>query len=362
MEPSFREPTLEIVQLVDSGKPPEAIREFLVKRLNVNLYKRYMDKGILKYSKQDLDYMNSEIAKKLREFEQEKDANAESESYIIETNKKVCEFYAQTFDVKRFEELTGELLEKDNSASLKMNILMCRIRMAIILEDIRSLEKHIEDADFVFESSSDWECKNRFKVYFGLFYLLRAEFDKAATYFCDSLTSFSAYELLSFEKLILYLVFSSLISFERNRLKKDVIDNPEVRKCRALLELPECLFGCEYSKLFRKLLAFIEHCESDCFLRPFKEYFCKEMKIKGYYQLLLCYQSLHLDKMAQYFNVEAEHIEEDLRNFIVEGKLKCTIDRVDGVVRMRMNGKDEDLQCLVRTGEKVLRDIKKSIN
>ncbi|ELA42864.1 uncharacterized protein VICG_00179 [Vittaforma corneae ATCC 50505] len=362
MESSFREPTLEIVHLVDSGRSSETIRQFLVQRLNINLYKRYMEKGILEYSKQDLDYMNSEISKKIKEFEQEKSENAENEPYIIEMDKKVCEFYAQIFDVKSFEVLAKELLEQDNSASLKMNILMCKIRMAIILEDTRSLERYIEDANYAFESSSDWECKNRFKVYFGLFHLLRAEFDRAAECFCSSLASFGAYELLSFEKLILYLAFSSLISFERNKLKRDVIDNPEVRKCKEFLELPECLFNCEYSLLFRKLLKFIEYCENDCFLRPFKEYFCKEMKVKGYCQLLLCYQSLHLDKMAQYFDVESEHVEEDLRNFIVEGKLKCIIDRIDGVVRMRMGGKGEDLRHLIKTGEKVLRDIKKSIN
>lgn len=362
MDFCFKQPKLQIIDLINSNVSKEEVREFLVSNLHLNLYKRYIDKNVLEYNKEDLDLINNEISKKFDEFEKEKEENVDNEPILLEISKKKCEFYAQIFDIENFEKLANEIIEKDNSSTLQLNILMCKIRIALILENRASLIQNIEQAKFVFENSSDWECKNKLKAYFGLFYLIKAEFEKAAEYFCDSIASFNAHELFSFEKLSLYFVFSSLISFDRNKLKKYVINNSEVRKSKEFIELPECLFNCEYSQLFRKLIKFIDYCENDCFLSPFKEHFCKEMKIKGYYQLLLCYQSLHLDKMAQYFNVETDHIEEDLRNFIVEKKLNCTIDRIDGVVRMGMNGKAEDLETLMKTGEKVLRDIKKSIN
>jgi len=361
MESSFKEPTLEIVELVDSGRPQDEIRGYLVSKSNIHLYKRYVDKGILEYNKEDLDTMNHDIKQRLEKFEQQKEENTENEPMTLEIDRKLCEFYAQTFDTANFEKLAADLVSRDNSIPLKMCILMCKIRISIILEDRPALVRNVEEAKYVFDGCSDWESKNRFKVYCGLFHLIKAEFDKASEFFTDSLASFNAEELLSFDKLILYLVFTSLLSFERSRLKKEIIDNPEVRKCRNYLELPECLFNCEYPRLFRSLLDFITYCEGDCFLRPFKEHFCKELKIKGYYQLLLCYQSVHLDKMAQFFNVEKSHVEEDLRNFIVEKKLNCVIDRVDGVVRMRVGGKSEDLMYLLNTGENMLRDIKKSI-
>lgn len=361
MDIAFIEPTLEIIELRLS-QPKKAISEFLVSKLSLNLYRKYIEKGVLEYNKHDLDTMNLEVSRKLEELNRLKEESMENEPYVLEIEKKICEFYAKIYDLENFEKLAAALTEKDNSTSLKMNILMCKIRLAIILEDRASLVKNIENAKFVFEVSSDWETKNKFKVYLGLFYLMKAEFEKSAEYFCDSLASFNAYELLPFEKIVLYLVFSSLLSFERNRLKSQVIDNPEIRKCQQYLELPECLFDCAYSELFRKILKFVEYCESDYFLDEFKENFCKEMKIKGYYQLLLCYQSLHLDKMGQYFDVETEHVEEDLRNFIVEKKLNCIIDRIDGMVRMSMAGKGEDLECLMKMGDNVLRDIMKSIN
>lgn len=362
MESPFREPTLEIIELVDSRRGQDEIRQFLAQKSNLFLYRKYIEKGILDYNKHDLDVMAHDIKEKIDGFEKEKENNAENEPFLLEIDTKMCEFYAQIFDIENFEKLAEELTTRDNSVAFKMCILMCKIRIAVILEDRISLVRNIEDAKIIFNKCNDWESKNRFKVYCGLFHLIKAEFDKAAEFFIDSLASFNAEELVSFDKLILYLVFTSLLSFERNRLKKEIIDNPEVRKCKTYLELPECLFNCEYSKLFRCLLEFIDHCEGDCFLRPFKEHFCKEMKIKAYYQLLLCYQSLHLDKMAEYFDVEKSHVEEDLRNFIVEKKLNCIIDRIDGVVRMRMGGKSEDLKHVISSGEKLLRDIKKSVN
>lgn len=362
MEIDFREPNLHLHALIHSRDNQEELREYLLSKLNLNIYRKCIDASILAYSKQDLDHMNLEIKKKLDHFQAKKEEDPENEASTSEVNKQLCEFYAQIFDMENFEALSAKLVEKDCSPSLRMDILMCKIRMSIILQNRASLIINVEDAQTIFESSCDWDRKNRFKVYLGLFYLIKAEFSSAATQFSECLASFDAKELLSFEKVILYLVFCSLLAFSRNDLKQKIIDNSEVRKCREFLSLPECLYNCQYSDFFRRLLEFIELAENDLFLSQFREHFCKEMKVKGYHQLLLSYQSLHLTKMAQVFNAEMDHVEEDLRNFINERKLPCIIDRVDGVVRMREIKKDDDLRASLRTGEKLLRSIKKRIN
>lgn len=361
MESEFKEPTLEIIRLVNSQTPREQVAEYLVKRLNYNLYKKYIDDGILEYNKEHLNFMNTEISKKLREFQIEKELDPENEPYVFGIDKRRCEFYGKILDVENFESLSKEILKKDSSNSTQLDILMCKIRIAIILKDRASMVKNVELAKFVFENSSDWDRKNRFRVYLGLIHLIKAEFEEAAKYFKDSLASFDAAELISFDLAVFYLVFSSLIAFDRNELKKNVIDNPEVRKCREFLFFAESLFNCEYHVLFRKLLEFISYCEDDVFLNQFKEHFCKEMKIKGYNQLLSCYQSLHIVKMAECFNVEPDHIEEDLRNFVSEGRINCFIDKIDGIVRMKAEKRIHDLQLLLKTGNKVLRDIKRSV-
>lgn len=357
MERDFKEPRLDVIYI----KSPEDLRKTLVERRYVNLYKKYIDKGILEYNKQDLEEMCTMNQRTLFELEEEKERDLENESFILDIEKKKCELYAQSFDMEEFEKLASEITMKECSNALKMDILMCKIRMAIILEDRKYLVRTVEDAIFVSENSSDWDRKNRFKVYLGLVHLIKAEFEEAARHFSDALASFDAKELLSFETVILYLVFSSLIAFDRNDLKSKVIDNPEVRKCASFLKLPESLFNCEYHQLFMDLLNFIDFCEKDPFLDLFKEYFCKEMKIKSYGQLLNCYQSLHLERMAECFNVEQDHVEEDLRNFIVEKRLNCIIDRVDMVVRMKKDENENELQKLIKNGEYILRNIKKTV-
>lgn len=362
MELEFKEPTLELYALLKSPKNTEQLRKHLLSTLNINIYKLSIENGLLENNQQDLEFMELQIKKTLESFEKEKEQDLDNESFIVGVDKKICEFYAQICDNEKFTTLSKELTDKDPLISLKLDILMCKIRTAIILEKRNHLVRFIEDAKFIFESSSDWDRKNRFKVYLGVFHLIKAEFSEAALQFSEALSSFDATELISFENLILYMVFTSLISFNRNDLKVKLIENCEVRKCKEYVDLPISFFECHYSEMLRKLVKFIEYCENDLFLEPFKEYFCKEMKVKMYYQLLMSYQSLHLTKMAQFFNVEAGHIEEDLRYFITEGKISCVIDRIDGVVRMKNFKKEDDLQSFFSLGAEVLRVIKKSID
>lgn len=362
MEIDFREPDLYLYTLIHSKDRKDELREYLVGKLNLAIYKKCIDSGVLAYNKRDLDHMNLEIKKKLNCFESKKREDPENESFIFEVNKQLCEFYAQTFDMENFEMLSAKLIEKDCTPSLKMDIFMCKIRMSIILQNRVSLIINVEDAQSVFESSCDWDRKNRFKVYLGLFYLIKAEFSNSAVQFSECLASFDARELLSFDRVILYLVFCSLQTFSRNDIKRKIIDNSEVRKCREVLALPECLYNCCYPEFFGRLLEFIELTENDTFLSQFREHFCKEMKIRGYHQLLLSYQSLHLTKMAQMFNAEESHVEDELCNFINEGRLPCSIDKVEGVVRMREVRNDDDLRTSLEAGEDILRSIKKCTN
>jgi len=362
MEINFKEPNLRLYKLLNSPEDKNKLREYLLNTININIYQQAVNKGILEYNKEDFNLMSRQIEEKLKEFERKKEEDSENEAFILEINKQICELYAQTFDLENFEKLTAELLEKDCTPSLKMDILMCKIRIAIIAEDRKMLRMSVEEAENMFISSCDWDRKNRLKVYLGLFHIMKAEFSEAAEQFSECLASFEATELLSFEELILYLVFSALLSFSRNELKDKIINNSEVRKCQKLLVLPEFMYECQYHKILRELLNFIEIIEKDLFLSHFKEHFCKIMKIKIYSQLLLSYQSLHLEKMAQIFDVSAASIEEDLRNFINEGKLNCVIDRIDKVVKMRDAHEEDHLFEALLLGEKILRNIKKNID
>lgn len=365
MEIDFREPRLTLRFLIHAAATADAtepLRAYLVEKCNARVYKEMIEKQILPYSKEDLKAIAEKREERLHHFEEEKEQDLENESHVSEVNKKICEFYAQMMELEDFNKVAKEIMLSDPSLSLKMDIYLCKIRIAIIQNDRAVLVESIGLATEVFDSTCDWDRKNRFKVYLGLYSLLKADFRTAATLFSEALASFDAPELLGFDQMILYLVFSALLGFSRNEIKEKILENSEARKREECMRLPECYHSSEYGSFFQSILAFIDLFADDVFIGPFKEHFCREMKIKGYSQLLCSYRSVCLDKMAEVFKVEEEHLEEDLRNFINDGRLPCVIDKVDGIVEIVDVKNIDQLKSAAIKGDAVLRNIKKMIN
>lgn len=67
-------------------------------------------------------------------------------------------------------------------------------------------------------------------------------------------------------------------------------------------------------------------------LVPHARFYVREMRIKGYSQLLESYRSLTLERMARSFGVSEQFIDSDLSKFIALGRINATIDKVDGVI------------------------------
>jgi len=74
----------------------------------------------------------------------------------------------------------------------------------------------------LFEEGGDWERKNRLKVYEGLYYMATRNFKKAASLFLDSISTFTTYELFTYDTFIFYTVLTSVISLDRVSLKQKV--------------------------------------------------------------------------------------------------------------------------------------------
>ncbi|EOB15483.1 26S proteasome regulatory subunit rpn7 [Nosema bombycis CQ1] len=84
------------------------------------------------------------------------------------------------------------------------------------------------------------------------------------------------------------------------------------------------------------------------------------MKLKAYKQLLDSYQFISIANMAQLFGIEEGFLEEDLSTFIVEGRLNCKIDKINGIVLVE-EIKDNSLQEIINKGENLVRMIKKNV-
>lgn len=72
------------------------------------------------------------------------------------------------------------------------------------------------------EEGGDWDRRNRFKVYEGLFELSIRNFEKAAKNFLDTVATFTSQELIDFNRFVTYAVLAAMLELKRNELKLKV--------------------------------------------------------------------------------------------------------------------------------------------
>ena len=98
----------------------------------------------------------------------------------------------------------------------------------------------------------------------------------------------------------------------------------------------------------------------DRFLRPHYRYYCREMRVVAYAQILESYRSLTLESMAQAFGVSIDFIDRELAKFITQGRLNCVVDRVGGFVETnRPDLKNAQYQACIKQGDLLLNRIQK---
>lgn len=72
------------------------------------------------------------------------------------------------------------------------------------------------------EAGIDWDRKNKLKVYEALYFMATRRFKEAAKLFLDTISTFTAVELLDYDTYILYTVLMCVVSLDRVTLKDKV--------------------------------------------------------------------------------------------------------------------------------------------
>ncbi|ORD99511.1 PSMD6 [Hepatospora eriocheir] len=354
IEIDFKEPTLETYNLMKTAIRTgdfKIFKQHLIDNMNITLYKKMTTIGLFKEVAKDIKKMQDGTNKVLKEIN--KDDNDDS---ILE----LAEFYAKTFNMNQLKEELFKLNETDSNTSLKMDIALCKIRMSIILEDSEELKQNIKKAEKLVEDGANWDRRNRFKVYNGLYHLINKNYDQAEPLLYESLASFEAEELLSFDRVVMYLIYTSLLSYKRPLFYQNILINGDVLKYREFLEFPMALYNCEYGSCFSSLKRFIDINKEDVFLSPIEDEFVDEMKILCYNQFLYSYQTVEIGRMAESFGITIEDLESDLRKFVFKNRLTIKIDRIDGIIHvdniMTVPENNDDTEC-----EETLRYVRKQI-
>lgn len=248
--------------------------------------------------------------------------------------------------------------------------------MGIFFGDRVLVKKNIERAKALVESGGDWDRRNRLKAYQGLHLLTVRSYNIAAPLLLDSLSTFTSYELCSYSSLVVYSVLAGSISLKRVDFKAKVVDAPEIRAIlgdgedkiaalsgaissgpgagdeemndvtsatpvpaatavnltalgsssgtveaepevdfTSLAGLVKSLYVGNYQAFFLALAAVEENFLSlDRYLYEHRGWFVREMRLRGYQQLLQSYRVVGLGSMAKDFGISVDFLDRYVLN------------------------------------------------
>ncbi|KAJ8047080.1 26S proteasome non-ATPase regulatory subunit 6 [Holothuria leucospilota] len=246
----------------------------------------------------------------------------------------------------------------------RLDIIFHQIRVGLFWLDNDIITRNIEKAKSMIDEGGDWDRRNRLKVYQGLYCMSVRDFKSAANFFLDTVSTFTSYELMDYKQFVTYTVLMAIISIERTELRTKVVKGSEILE--VLHSLPDLktflfsLYNCQYADFF-KMLAYVEQeLKRDRLMSPHYRYYCREMRILAYTQLLESYRSLTLPYMADAFGVSIDFIDQELSRFIAAGRLHCKIDKVGGIVETnRPDSKNWQYQATIKQGDILLNRVQK---
>ena len=323
----------------------------------------------------------------------------------------------------------------------RIDIVLAIVRIGLFFNDKMLVKKQVDRAKALVESGGDWDRRNRLKAYQGLHLLTTRSYNLAAPLLLDSLSTFTSYELCSYSSLVVYSVLAGSVSLKRVDFKSKVVDTPEVKailgdgedKLAALtgtvsagpgtsdedmkdassstptpahtavnlttlgastdkvteMETPvdftplaglvRSLYVGNYQAFFLALAAVEESFLSqDRYLHEHRVWFVREMRLRGYQQLLQSYRIVSLKSMAADFGVSIDFLDRygcvsflwnaeiltghcrDLAKFIAADRIPCTIDRVNGIIETnRPDDKNKQYADVVKQGDALITKLQK---
>ncbi|KAH8288762.1 hypothetical protein KR054_009357 [Drosophila jambulina] len=286
------------------------------------------------------------------------------EMEVREANLKKSEYLCRIGDKAAAETAFRKTYEKTVSLGHRLDIVFHLIRLGLFYLDHDLITRNIDKAKYLIEEGGDWDRRNRLKVYQGVYSVAVRDFKAAATFFLDTVSTFTSYELMDYPTFVRYTVYVAMIALPRNELRDKVIKGSEIQE--VLHGLPDvkqflfALYNCQYENFYVHLAGVEKQLRSDYLIHPHYRYYVREMRILGYTQLLESYRSLTLQYMAEAFGVTVDYIDQELARFIAAGRLHAKVDRVGGIVETnRPDNKNWQYQATIKQGDLLLNRIQK---
>jgi 26S proteasome regulatory subunit N7 len=253
---------------------------------------------------------------------------------------------------------------KKMSTSSKIQINLNCVRLSLFHSDLVAAKGFLDKTRKLVEEGGDWDRRNRLRVYEGHYFLLTRNFSAASKVFLDSVPTFTAVEVCSFEKLVLYAATCGVLMLDRATVKDKLVASPEViavsRETPFLGEFVKSLYECRYADFFRALVGMQTAWRADRFLAPHVPWLLREMRVRAYVQFLTSYRSVTLAATAAAFGVSPDYVDAEFSRFIAAGRLNAKIDKVSGIVETNQpDARNAQYQKVIKQGDLLLNRVQK---
>lgn len=314
--------------------------------------------------------LSAENSERVKEFEQKIDEakEAEDDLAIVESHLALAMYYTRICDREQAVAALRQTFSQTAAAGSKIDILLTIIRIGMFFNDKAFIAKELEAAESEIEKGGDWERKNKYKTYKGIYLMSVRQFSEAADLLIDSFATFTCTELASYEDVVCWGIVCGALALSRVDLKKRIVDSPEILsiapttpRLEPLTMLTNALYTGEYAT-FLEALAQVETeiLLPSVYLAPHTGFFVREMRCKAYAQLLESYLTLNIKSMADTFGVSVEYLDADLSRLVPQKKLNCVVDKVNGVIiTNRPDTKNAQYQQLIKQGDALLTKLQK---
>lgn len=344
-----------------------------IKQDNLGPYYKYLSTEYNDFPYDELVYQEIIVKNELeieglKKMVEEAEGEEETELDPVVTNTKLGDYYTKIIDKKNAIDTFKKTLDLNQLTGSKIDILLTLTRLEFFFNDFQEAAKYLDKIKALSEKGGDWERRNRFKTYNGIYLMVTRNFSEASKLLIDSLATFTSTEVCSYEQIAQYSIITGVLSLDRVDLKSKIIDSPEIlsiyssaKQLEPLISMTNCLYTCQYNYLFQYLLETNDTLlVTNKYLHSHASYFLREVRCKAYNQLLESYKSLSLKSMAQSFNISEELLDNDLCKFIPNKKLNCTIDKVNGIIETnRPDNKNGQYHSLIKQGDNLLTKLQK---
>jgi len=286
------------------------------------------------------------------------------ESEVRDSMEAKAAFYSRIGEKDKAITQYKATLEKTIGFGQKLDIVFNMYRIGLFWNDHTLIKKNLDQAKSMIEQGSDWDRRNRLKVYEAIHFMSIREFKKAALLLLDTISTFTAVELLDYDTFIFYTVLMCVVALDRVTIKSKVINAPEIISVIGnipnLQILLNSFYNCNYGPFLVALADITDVIKKNRFLSPHAEYFSKEMRVLAYSQMLESYKSVQIGNMATAFGVSPNFLDRELSRFIASGRLHAKIDKVGGIVETnRPDSKNAQYQAFIKQGDLMLNRIQK---